>query len=131
VFVIPVPETPSESSTDPKLDAKYKEPKQLTTSGAVSGLQPLKDGRLVFSKNSLTTPNDVYILESGSDRLSAGEVTERQLTRFAEKGLEGKKLTPGEDVWFEGAKGRKVQGWIVTPPGFKKGDTKKYPVSNF
>jgi dipeptidyl aminopeptidase/acylaminoacyl peptidase len=129
IFVLPVPETPSSSSTGSKLDASYKEPKVLTHIGAASGLQPLKDGRLVFSHNSLTKPNDVFILEASSGKLSSGKTTIRQITEFTAKKLEGKKLSPGEEVWFEGANGRQVQGWIVTPPGFKKGEEKKWPVS--
>lgn len=40
-----------------------------------------------------------------------------RVSKFAQSGLSGLKLTDGEEFWFTGAKGVKVQGWIVRPPG--------------
>lgn len=73
----------------------------------------------MFSRNSLTTPNDVFLLDPAVKE-------ERKLTDFSSGALEGKSLSDGEEVWWEGAEGRKVQGWIVKPPGFKKGEEKKW-----
>lgn len=90
----------------------------------------LPNGRLLFTRSSLTSPNDVYVLR-GLERVTpAGAEKPRleQLTRFAADALEGKSLDPGEDFWFEGAEGRKVHGWLLKPPGFKKGDKKKWPI---
>ncbi|TFY59295.1 hypothetical protein EVJ58_g5864, partial [Rhodofomes roseus] len=59
VFALPVPPTPSESSADPSLPAAYREPIELTSSGAASGVQVLPNDRLLFTRSSLTSPNDV------------------------------------------------------------------------
>ena len=131
VFALPVPPTPSESVTDPDLPKEYREPVELTSSGAASGIQVLPNGRLLFTRSSTTSPNDVYVLRGLERVTQAG--TEKpqveQLTRFAADALEGKSLDPGEDFWFEGAEARKVHGWVLKPPGFKKGDEKKWPIA--
>lgn len=125
IFVLPLPSTPESSTADPDFPPEYQNPVELTSSGAAAGIQPLPNGRLVFTRSSLTTPNDVYVLR-GLDSLSKPQVD--QLTRFSADALEGKSLDAGEDFWFEGAEGNQVQGWIVKPPGFKKGEVKKWPV---
>lgn len=127
---MPIPPTPSESTTDPDLPQEYREPLALTSSGAASGIQVLSNGRLLFTRSSLTSPNDVYLLRGLERATQAGAEKPQveQLTRFAADALEGKSLDPGEDFWFEGAEGRKVHGWILKPPGFKKGDEKKWPI---
>lgn len=134
IYALPVLPTPSSSTSDPKLPPEYREPLALTSTGAASGVQPLPNGRLLFTYNSLTSPNDVYVfrglddldLHSDSKKAFKGKV--EQLTRFAENDLKGKSLSPGEDFWFEGAEGKKVQGFTLKPPGFKEGDKKKWPV---
>jgi dipeptidyl aminopeptidase/acylaminoacyl peptidase len=51
-----------------------------------------------------------------------------QITTFTKDSLEGKKLSPGEEFWFTGAHGKRVQGWVLKPRGFKEGEKKKWPV---
>ncbi|KAF7796251.1 hypothetical protein EIP86_007425 [Pleurotus ostreatoroseus] len=123
-FALRLPPTPSESSTHPSLSSEYDAPTALTHSGAVSGIQPLPNGRLLFSRSSLTAPNDVSVIRDLSD-FSRAKV--EQLTRFTADALSGKDLSEGEDFYFDGAK-QKIQGWIVKPPGFKHGEKKKWPV---
>lgn len=50
---------------------------------------------------------------------------ERQLTRLNRKLLDTIALGGIEEVWFKGANGTNLQGWILKPPGFDP--TKKYP----
>jgi dipeptidyl aminopeptidase/acylaminoacyl peptidase len=50
----------------------------------------------------------------------------RQLTDVNGDILAGKKLGETQEIWFTGADGWKVQGWVVTPPGFDP--TRKYPL---
>lgn len=123
IYSLPVPETPSASSTDPAFAAEFRIPREVTSSGTASALQPLAGGRLLFSRSSLTSPNDVFMLRG----LDAKPVVE-QLTRFAASGLKEKNLDAGSDFWFEGAEGKKVHGWILKPPGFKEGEEKKWPI---
>lgn len=52
---------------------------------------------------------------------------DEQITRFAEEGLKDKHMRVPDKIWFEGAEGKRVQGWVHLPPGWKKEDTKKWP----
>ncbi|HEX2719185.1 MAG TPA: S9 family peptidase, partial [Gemmatimonadaceae bacterium] len=49
-----------------------------------------------------------------------------QLTRVNEDVLAGVKLADVKELWVTSTGGAKVQGWLVTPPGFDAG--KKYPL---
>ena len=50
----------------------------------------------------------------------------KQLTDVNGDVLAGKKLGAVEEVWYTGADGWKIQGWVVKPPDFDA--TKKYPL---
>jgi dipeptidyl aminopeptidase/acylaminoacyl peptidase len=50
----------------------------------------------------------------------------RQLTHTNDAALSQVAMSPLEPFWFEGAKGDKVEGFLVKPPNFDP--TKKYPV---
>jgi dipeptidyl aminopeptidase/acylaminoacyl peptidase len=123
-----VPSTPSSS------DAPLSSPPipiALTQSHAASSVQPLPNGRVVFTKSSLASPNDVFLLSGLDTREKPLQV--EQITRFTEKDLKGKNLDEGEDFWFEGADGKNVHGWILKPKGFKETSEaarkkKKWPV---
>jgi dipeptidyl aminopeptidase/acylaminoacyl peptidase len=133
VFVLPVPPTPAESSTHPKLG--NVKPIALTQTGAASGLHALPNHRIVFSRSSYTSPNDVWIirdLHSFEESLISQGAQEfkgkaEQLTRFTEGVLKPKGLSPGEEFWFEGAE-QKVQGWTLKPRGWQPNQKKAYPV---
>ncbi|KAF8272175.1 alpha/beta-hydrolase [Lactarius quietus] len=136
LFVLPVPETPDESSTHPSLPPNYTTPQPLTHSGAVTSLQILPNGRLIFSRSSLQGPNDVFIIRGlrqlETDLCNAHsnfewKGTPEQITKFSENALAGKTLRPPEDFYFEGAEGKKVHGYVIKPYGWKAGDTKKWP----
>lgn len=136
LFVLPIPDTPDKSTTDPSLPPRYVTPKPLTHSGAVTALQILPNGRLIYSRSSLQGPNDIFIIrglqEIETDLVNTQgdfkrEVTPEQITRFAEKSLAGKTLRPPEDFYFEGAEGKQVHGFVVKPYGWKEGDKKKWP----
>jgi acylaminoacyl-peptidase len=58
---------------------------------------------------------------------SVGNPALRVLTHVNEGLLAGKELGTVEEIWYQSAKdGRKIQGWIVRPPGFDAG--RKYPL---
>jgi hypothetical protein len=136
LFVIPIPDTPDQSTTNPSLPPRYVTPRPLTQHGAVTAVQILPKGRLIFSRSSLQGPNDVFIIR-GLHEIETGffdtqgdfkwEVQPEQITRFAEKALAGKTLRPPEDFYFEGAEGKQVHGFVVKPYGWKEGDKKKWP----
>ncbi|KAI0688887.1 alpha/beta-hydrolase [Earliella scabrosa] len=125
IFSLPVPPTPDTSSHDPSFSDEFRTPRELTSTGAVSSIQPLSEGRLVFTRSSLTSPNEVFVMRGLNE---SGKPAVDQLTKLAAAGLKGKSLDTGEDIWFEGAEGKQVHGWAIKPPGFKKGDTKKWPI---
>ncbi|KAI0755168.1 alpha/beta-hydrolase [Daedaleopsis nitida] len=125
LYSLPVPPTPHTSSVDPFFSDEFRTPRELTSTGAVASIQPLSNGRLLFTRSSLTSPNEVFVMR-GLDE--SGKPTVDQLTKLAAAGLKGKSLDGGEEIWFEGAEGKQVQGWVVKPPGFKKGDKKKWPI---
>ncbi|KAF5382775.1 hypothetical protein D9615_002913 [Tricholomella constricta] len=137
VFVLPVPPTPSTSTTDPELPKKYTLPVALTHSKAASGIQPLYTGRLLFSQSSLTSPNDVFIIRDlkrledsilQSDEPLRFDGQAEQITRLTESALKSKKLSPGESFWFKGANDKNVQGWALKPRGWTSNEKKKWPV---
>jgi len=137
VFTIPVPPTPSHSTTHPKLDSKYTKPVAITHKRAASGLQTLPSGRILFSQSSFTSPNDVFIvrnLKAFEAAILSDEKAEflhakiERLTNFSENELKSKNLDEGEEFCFKGAHHKNVQGWALKPKGWKAGDKKKWPV---
>ncbi|TFK82680.1 alpha/beta-hydrolase [Polyporus arcularius HHB13444] len=125
IFSLPVPPTPSTSTAGPSFSEEFRKPRELTSNGAVSAIQPLSGGRLVFTRSSLTSPNEIFVLRGLNE---TGKLVVDKLTKLADSGLHGKSLDSGDDFWFEGAEGKKVQGWTIKPPGFKAGDKKKWPI---
>jgi len=99
---------------------------------------------IVFSRMSIQGPSELFTAEHGDyavgfDRISAilrGESKEplpknamakpRQLTHLNDAVLSQVAMSPLEPFWFDGAKGDKVQGFLVKPPNFDP--SKKYPV---
>lgn len=135
-YVLPIPPTPDKSTTDPSLAPKYTTPVLLTEDGAASGLQSLYYGRVLISKSSYTTPNDVYIISGlktleteiqQSDEPVAFKGQIQKLTSLTEAALKDKKLSAGEEFWFKGANYIDVQGWVIKPYGWKEGQKKTYP----
>lgn len=131
--MLPVP------ASKPVSDEKLASPFELTSEHTAGAVQPLSGGRLLYSQNSFTKPNDVYVIR-GLDQLPASydswnddikdldakSFTVSQLTRFTEEELKGKSLDAGEEFYFDGAQ-RKIQGWILKPKGYSEGDKKKWP----
>ncbi|KIP05181.1 hypothetical protein PHLGIDRAFT_74637 [Phlebiopsis gigantea 11061_1 CR5-6] len=129
VFGVPIPETPSESTTHPDLSEKYV-PQAITKSGAVSAIQVLPNGRILLSRSSSTSPNDVFVIRGLKESFGEGDlkgIEVEQLTKFTSDALRGKALADAEEFYFDGAE-QKVQGWIFKPIGFVEGVKKKYPV---
>ena len=137
MFALPVPPTPSHSTTHPELDSKYSTPLAITHTKAASALQILPGGNLIFSQSSLTSPNDVFIIRDlktleaailSGDSAALAKVKPEQLTSFSEADLKDKGLSEGEEIWFKGALNKDVQGWVLKPKGWKEGEKKKWPV---
>ncbi|KAF8583106.1 alpha/beta-hydrolase [Ramaria rubella] len=128
VWELKVPPTPS-SSASPLTALPH--PIALTHTHSASSVQPLPNGRVLFTQSSLASPNDVFLL-SGLDTPQK-PLSVEQITRFSEEALKGKELDEGEEYWFKGDEERDVQGWILKPKGFSKLSAaqrkgKKWPV---
>ncbi|MGA2356358.1 MAG: S9 family peptidase, partial [Terriglobales bacterium] len=105
--------------------------------GTNDSLAVTPDGQsLIFSRNSLRYPSELFVLSVGNFERYLGW---KSLQQFQDKGTDGKPLTHLNDAvlsqvsmsalesfWFEGAYGDTVEGFLVKPPNFDP--SKKYPV---
>ena len=83
-------------------------------------LQISTDGkRLVFSRQNLSAPAEVFTAASDGSQLKALTAMNRELLSQVD-------LRQPESLWFTGAAGSKVQTWILKPPNFDP--AKKYPL---
>ena len=91
---------------------------------------------LLFSKMSISTPTEIYkspwVLvstphcgETGGDICSSQDPNFK-LTHLNDSVLSQVSMSPLESFWFEGAKGDKVEGFLVKPPNFDP--SRKYPL---
>jgi len=114
-------------------------PKRVLVGGYNDDLAVTPDGKtLVFSRMSITAPNEIYASHAGGDGCPAktGEVDpgkedctlnkDRAITRVNESLLSQTSMSKIESFFFTGAKGDSVEGFLVRPPNFDA--TKKYPV---
>ncbi len=83
----------------------------------VQGFSVSDAGRVAFTATTPERPSDVY--------LASGK-TEQRLTDFNAKLLNEVIIQPTEDVRFTAPDGRELQGWLIKPAGFKRGQT--YPL---
>lgn len=74
--------------------------------------------RLAYFHADMTEPGDIWVRDMKSG-------TSRQLTRVNGRLLSGIDLGEIEEVWFKGAAGNRLQGWIMKPPRFDR--RRKYP----
>jgi len=97
------------------------------------------DGKkLVFSRNSITAPNEIYEAEAMADGCPSqtGDVDRGKescslskdwaVTHMNDQSLSQVAMSTAEPFWFKGAKGDDVEGSFVKPPNFDA--SKKYPV---
>lgn len=140
MFTLPVPPTPSHSTTHPKLDAKSTTPTLVFASSAASGLHTLSSDLILFTQSSFISANDVFVIKDlkslerailAGDQVDSIQTKVERLTYFSESDLKTKKLSQGEEFWFKGAANKDVQGWVMKPKGWKAGEKKKWPVILF
>jgi dipeptidyl aminopeptidase/acylaminoacyl peptidase len=97
------------------------------------------DGKtLVFTRMSVTAPNEIYAADAAGDGCPAktGDVDRGRescslnkdwaLSHTNEQLLSQISMSNTEPFWFDGANGGKVEGTLVTPPNFDS--NKKYPL---
>ena len=90
-------------------------------------LAVMPDGKtLVFTRMSISFPTGLYKAGSRENRSRATCSSPDRLTHLNNAVLSQVAMSPLESFWFTGAKGDKVEGFLVKPPNFDP--TKKYPV---
>jgi dipeptidyl aminopeptidase/acylaminoacyl peptidase len=131
VFELDVPQPDSEGLNS----TAAKEPKPLTSEHSVAHIEALADDRLLVTWSSLTTPNQVSVLEHASaDKTSPPAL--RPLATLTKSLRESKTLCEGEEFWFAGDGGEQIHGWILFPPEAQQlraagggGKGKKWPLA--
>lgn len=76
--------------------------------------------RLALVLSGSTRLGDLHVLET-----TAG-ATSKKLTAFNDQLFGGFRMNEPEEMWYTSFDGRKIQGWIIKPPGFDA--SKKYPL---
>jgi dipeptidyl aminopeptidase/acylaminoacyl peptidase len=95
------------------------EPK-LIVRGSNDSPTPTADGKtIIFERSSVRFPHELIAVSPATGR-------ETQLTHLNDAVLSQVQMQPSEPFWFTGAKGEKVQGFMVKPPNFDP--SKKYPL---
>ncbi len=74
---------------------------------------------LFYMAKTVGIPSEIYRMEMGNKSYS-------QLTFFNKELLDEVDIRPAEQIWVEGADGKKVHCFIVKPHGFD--ETKRYPL---
>jgi dipeptidyl aminopeptidase/acylaminoacyl peptidase len=91
---------------------------------------------LLFTQMTLSHPTEIHALHNLIRRRDSREqfhVDEQysptpSLTHLNDEVLSRVAMSPLTSFWFTGANGDKVEGFLVHPPGFEYGSSKKYPV---
>ena len=113
--------------------------KRALVAGYNDDLAVTSDGKtLLFSRMSITAPNEVYASDAAGDGCPAmtGDVDrgkencslnpDRAVTRLNEPLLSQVSMSKFDSFWFTGAHGDKVEGLLLKPPNFDP--KQKYPV---
>lgn len=95
-----------------RLDLPGSTPRLVDVPGSVGDVQVTPDGTsIVFSRSTAAEPVDIY-------RANADGSNVAPLTRMNADAMAVFNLKPAESVWYQGAAGARVQGWIVKPADF-------------
>ena len=92
-------------------------PQLLVQGGAVAAFD-VATGFAVYAKSSLTSPPEIFRVD--------GTGTPRQITHENTRWLDNVAMSTPRSMTVTGARGARVQYWMLTPPGFDA--SKKYPV---
>jgi dipeptidyl aminopeptidase/acylaminoacyl peptidase len=92
----------------------------VAAEGSHSAVAVARGDRLVFLRQSMTSPAEVY-----TARLDGRET--RALTAVNATRLAALRMSTPEEFWFAGAGGDRVHGWLLRPVGFETG--RRYPIA--
>lgn len=103
------------------VDANGGEPRTVVTGATNDEAAITRDGRtLVFTRNSMQRPSEVFRAESGGNTASP-----QPITRMNDALLSDVQITTPEAFTFAGAGGTPMHGWILKPPAFDA--ARRYP----
>jgi len=101
------------------IDAASGKVTRLVGEGSVGGYS-LKNGKLLLARDDLKRPVDLYLTDAKGRGL-------KQVTHFNAERLKNAKTGDFEFFTFKGWNNETVQGYVVKPVGYKRGQ--KYPVA--
>jgi dipeptidyl aminopeptidase/acylaminoacyl peptidase len=106
-----------------KVDLESKSINQLLTDKTIDEFEFTRDGKhIVYGRRSTGDPIEIYDVEMTNGRAS----TPRRLTSVNAAVAEEVDIRPAETMWVDGARGSKIQVFIVKPHGFDP--ARKYPL---
>ena len=79
----------------------------------------LRTGDISYLHSTPDHPSEIFVTDASGR-------AERRVTHENRAALRGLELGKTESFWCRSFDGRRIQGWLVKPPGFRKG--KKYPL---
>jgi dipeptidyl aminopeptidase/acylaminoacyl peptidase len=91
----------------------------IATRDVMSYTADARGQRVAAVFSTPTSLGDLYVLDGPA-------ATPLRLTTFNDELFNGLALTEPEEIWYASFDGRRIQGWILKPPGFDPG--KKYPL---
>ena len=92
--------------------------------GTNDDLDVTRDSKaLLFTRMSVRAPNEIYAAQLANNTPVG---VARQLTHLNDALLSEVEMPPLQSFWFAGSEKRRVQGFLLKPPGFDA--HKKYPV---
>ena len=103
-----------------KVDVASRKISPLTTGDHdVFGYTATPDAtKLALAIGDANEIGDIYLLDAATRKLT-------RLTRVNEALFAQLDLSKAEEIWYDSFDGKKINGWIVKPPGFQAG--RKYP----
>ena len=100
-----------------RFDVKTGTPEKLAGGGTIGSFDP-GAGTIVFARDSLKSPNELFALLGGETR---------QITNFSGPQLDGIEMGEYEQFSFKGAHGDTVYGYVMKPTGYEEGE--QYPIA--
>jgi len=94
-------------------------PQRLVQGGTIAGTRVGRDGRIWFQQQHLSAAPEVF----GCAADGSGPA---RLTTFTDASMRAFATGEVREMTFEGAKGEKVQMFVLLPPGFREGT--RYPL---
>ena len=90
----------------------------VSGAGHVRAFDVAADGTLAFTRSTTGRPAELYVRRADASVLPLTAVNRAVLEKYD--------FRPAQELWIDGADGRKIHTFVVLPHGYKKG--KKYPL---